>query len=113
MKNVLHVFHIVVAERLVRKGQVTFRKFKVNVSLHHPVPRVRSDPRIIEVHGLTDKVHQEFLEMYFENERKGGGMIDSVKIEGDYASITFADENGILYVHLEFECRLNCIFVID
>jgi len=59
----------------------------------------RTETRTVEVTGLTKRVSQELLIMYFENEAKsGGGNVEDVQIfDESTAYITFESSEGTVF----------------
>ncbi len=56
------------------------------------------DETAVIVSGLTEKIDKELLQLYFENERYGGGSIKNIDIQNSKAVIKFNTEKG------EFDC---------
>lgn len=49
----------------------------------------------IVVDGITSKIDDDTLEMYFSSQKKsGGGEIESVRIDGTTGYVTFCDPQG-------------------
>ena len=52
-------------------------------------------PRTIFVQGLTSETDQELLELYFENDKCGGGDIDIINLDKEGgAQIIFKEREG-------------------
>ena len=53
------------------------------------------EPRTIFVQGLTSETDQELLELYFENDKCGGGDIESITLDKEgVAQIIFKKREG-------------------
>ena len=51
-------------------------------------------PTSILVIGITEKVTKEFLELYFENDRYGGGEVKAEYFGSGYAVVKFHQADG-------------------
>lgn len=59
------------------------------------MPVENLEERTVEVVGLSDKVDEELLCLYFENKRRsGGGLLTSVEKKGDRAILVFEEAEG-------------------
>ncbi|KAK3598397.1 hypothetical protein CHS0354_019800 [Potamilus streckersoni] len=69
---------------------------KKQISVKESEEEEEKDPPnlTIEVHGLTERLNEDWLKMYFENsKRSGGGDVSGIEITDGIAFITFADED--------------------
>ena len=60
------------------------------------------DPKTkVIIHGLSQNTTKDALQNYFENTRRsGGGDVEEVIIEGDWAHIKFESAEGTVYAAL-------------
>ena len=71
-----------------------------------------AEHRTIFVDGLSRDKNKEFLELYFENPKYGGGEIESISVDNrGGARIIFNDYQGFL-LHSDFFLSYPALFVI-
>ena len=89
----------------------TIKGSKVNVQAYDE--RSEMDPKKVTVSGLSAKIDEETLQLYFENPRSGGGAIESVEIQGSKGFIVFSSKEGKtvfkLIIVTKRELRLSII----
>jgi len=95
------LFAVVVAADVVLRGKLQLLDGHV-LTVRWPSTKkgLFTDPRTVEVSGVTKDVSQDFLLMYFENEAKsGGGSIEDIQMFDDNtAYITFESSEGVFLV---------------
>lgn len=97
----LHAVLVIVAANIVQR-----RKLKLSnghtVTVGWPSTKKRqiTDPRTVEVSGITKAVSRDFLLLYFENEAKsGGGTVEDVQMVSDStAYVTFESSEGLCLI---------------
>ena len=104
-----NLFHYLVAQRVVEKGNHVIKNEKLGVQVHIPSKKTKKSkdmddepepepPKIIKVKGVDKSASRDTLEFYFENSRRsGGGEIEAVKSDDeddDVIYITFKSSEG-------------------
>lgn len=102
------MFIVIVAEGILQAGSL---KYLDGTTMKVSRQRTQSEPndnltkgsfqksnqletRTIEVSGLPTTVSQEFLQLFFENDKNGGGTVEDIKLQGKSALVTFQNSSG-------------------
>jgi hypothetical protein len=98
------VYFVIVAERILQAGSLTYldgTTMKVSRQPAQPAPNdsltkesSQLETRTIEVSGLPTDVSLDFLQLFFENEKNGGGTVDDISMQGKSALVTFLNSSG-------------------
>ena len=85
---------------------VVSRPLKGQMISIHKVPRTCS----VLVRGVPAAVNSEFISLYFETEKNGGGEVTHVTRSGNHVIVTFADFEGnpnIFMLHSAYLLHYN------
>ncbi|XP_053388849.1 uncharacterized protein LOC128551919, partial [Mercenaria mercenaria] len=85
-------------DRVMKQQPIKILETEVNVEVY--VDTITTRPTKIKVSGLPDSAKHEFLIMFFENERQGGGTVKSVTMYSDKhcAVIEFEEAEAVEFV---------------
>ena len=98
---------MLVAERVVERGSVSWRKCELSI---HRLPEKITHQGTVVVSGLSEDTDEEFITLYFKNEkRSGGGAIKQVQFDPDknMAFVSFEDPQGTCRPFASSTCRLG------